>query len=204
MHRPADLRPGAAGPGPSALPTPLPSEPAAPGRPTPAAGPGLGLDELEALSLRNNPTIAQAVERFEQARGRAVQAGAYPNPLVIWSASSLGSDGTAGTQDGFFQQPIVTGGKLRVNRARYEVDVEIARWSYQMQVIRVRNGVRHRRLQILAAQQLLDLRSTLTRLADEVVEATRAKDETGHASEPDLLMAEQQSGDRLCPALRAG
>ena len=56
-----------------------------------------------------------------------MQAGAYPNPLMIWSAGSLGDQGTAGTQQGFFQQPIVTGGKLRVNRARYEVDVEIAR-----------------------------------------------------------------------------
>jgi len=148
---------------------------------------------LERIALRHNPTIGQAIERFGQARGRAMQAGAYPNPLVIWSANSLGNEGTAGTQQGLFQQPIVTGGKLRVNRSRYEVDVEIARWNYLMQRMRVSNGVRLRHLQILAQQQLLDLRSSLTRLSEEVVRATRAKFESDHASEPDLLMAENEA-----------
>ena len=189
---------GHAGSDPTALSTPLPPQASTTSHPAdrvPSAGPssGLGPSELERIALRHNPTIGQAIERFEQARGRAMQAGAYPNPLVIWSANSLGNEGTAGTQQGLFQQPIVTGGKLRVNRSRYEVDVEIARWNYLMQRMRVSNGVRLRHLQILAQQQLLDLRSSLTRLSEEVVRATRAKFESDHASEPDLLMAENEA-----------
>ena len=70
---------------------------------------------------------------------------------------SLGSSGSAGTQEGFFQQPIITAGKIRVNQARYKIDVEIARWNVFQQQIRVSNGVRLRYWQILAQQQLLDL-----------------------------------------------
>ncbi|MFO0893257.1 MAG: TolC family protein [Isosphaeraceae bacterium] len=153
----------------------------------------LGLQELEQTAFSNNPTIAQAIDRFEQNRGRAMQAGAYPNPLIIWSAPSLGDQGTAGQQQGYFQQPIVTGGKLRLNRARYEVDVESSRWLVHQERMLVRNGVRMRYLQILAQQQMLGLRADLARLAAGVVRTTRKKVESGHASEPDLLTAENEA-----------
>jgi cobalt-zinc-cadmium efflux system outer membrane protein len=156
-------------------------------------GPRLGLQELERLALSRNPTVAQAMDRVEQARGRALQAGVYPNPLFIWSGSSLGDKGTVGQQRGYFQQPIVTGGKLRVSRARYEVDVESSRWQLFQEQLLVRNGVKMRRLQILAQQDLLSLLEDLARVAEGVVQTTREKVESGHASEPDLLMAENEA-----------
>ena len=158
---------------------------------TPARG--IGLAELEQVALRNNPTVAQAAERVEQARGRAVQAGLYPNPFLVYDQSGIGADGTVGTVGGFVQQPIVTGGKLRVNRARYEVDIAIARWRLEEQRLRVLNGVRLRYVQLLGLQDLLRLRSALQRIADDAVRVTREKVDSGHASEPDLLMAENQA-----------
>ena len=179
---------------PTALPTALP--PASAPAPTPAPRPsGLGLADLERIAFDNNPTLAQSIKRFEQSRGRAMQAGAYPNPLLAWTGSSLGDQGTAGTQEGFFQQPIVTGGKIRVNRSRYEVDVEMARLSIFEQQMLIRNGVRLRYLQILALQSLLDLQTGLVRTARGVVETTRRKVDSGHASDPDLLMAENEAAE---------
>ncbi len=180
---------GQTGSDPAALPTQV-ARPVAVGNP---AREEVGLAAMEQVAWRNNPSIAQAVARFEQARGRAIQAGAYPNPLAIWTGSSLGNQGTAGTQEGFFQQPIITAGKIRVNQSRYEVDVEIARWEVWQQQLRVRNGVRLRYLEILAQQQMRELRSALLRLANDVVRTTRAKVESGHASEADLLMAENEA-----------
>jgi cobalt-zinc-cadmium efflux system outer membrane protein len=178
--------------GPTALPIPLPEQAATAAAP-PGPGSSLTLEELEQIALGNNPMVAQAVDRFEQARGRALQAGAYPNPLIIWSAPNLGAQGTAGQQQGFFQQPIVTGGKLRVNRARYEVDVESNRWLVYQEQLRVRNGVRMRHLQLVAQQEILTLRKELARAADEVARATREKFESGHAIEPDFLTAENEA-----------
>lgn len=190
----------AADDGPTTLPLPIPGTNSAalvtnPGNEAPpiAVDRPLRLDELEQIALSANPTVAQAVDRFEQNRGRAMQAGAYPNPLIIWSASSLGDEGTAGQQQGYIQQPVILGGKLRVNQARYVVDVETSRWAVHQQRMVVSNGVRMRYLQTLAAQRLLRLQSDLLRSAEVVVQTTGAKVETGHASEPDLLMAQNQA-----------
>ncbi len=42
----------------------------------------MNLADLEQLALEHNPTLAQAAAQVEAARGRAVQAGLYPNPTV--------------------------------------------------------------------------------------------------------------------------
>lgn len=151
------------------------------------------VSDLEQLALRHNPTLVQAAERIGQAQGNVDQAGRYPNPIAVWNSQSLGADGTMGLQGGFIQQPIVTGGKLRINRSRYEVDVEIARWALVEQQYRLVNGVRLRGWQLLAQQRLLEARADLVRMAEEVVELTRAKVESGHASEADLLLAENDA-----------
>jgi outer membrane protein TolC len=101
--------------------------------------------------------------------------------------------GTAGTQQGLSRQPIVTGGKPRASRSRHEVDVVIAHRDCHRQQLRVINGVRLRFLPIMARQQMLELRSASTRLSDEVVRAVREEVATGHASEPDILMAENDA-----------
>jgi cobalt-zinc-cadmium efflux system outer membrane protein len=180
--------------GPAGLP-PLPDSPSmAVASPGPAApGPALGLADLERLALQNNPTIAQAAERIEQSRGNADQAGRYPNPFFAWDSQSIGAGGTIGTQGGFVQQQIVTGGKIRIDRQRAEVDIELARLALAEQRIRVINGVRLRFWQILAEQGLLALRQELVGMADDVVRLVREKVETGHASEADLLLAENHA-----------
>lgn len=156
------------------------------------------------MALGRNPTVAQAVDRFEQARGRAMQAGAYPNPLIIWSAPNLGSQGTAGQQQGFIQQPIVTGGKLRVNRARFEMEVESSRWLVHQKRLQVCNGVRLRYLQLLAQQEILALRGGLARLAEDVARTTSEKVDSGHAELPDLLTAENEAAEARIEAEQLG
>ena len=42
----------------------------------------LTLTGLEAIALRNHPTLAAAAARMDMARGRQVQAGLYPNPVL--------------------------------------------------------------------------------------------------------------------------
>jgi len=178
--------PGDPPPVPSAAPIPAASAPVESRAEVDAA-------VLERIALGSNPTIAQAAERIEEARGRAIQAGAYPNPLIIWGANDLGSEGTVGTQRGLFQQPIITGGKLRANRARYEVDVEVARCSLARQRLLVSNGVRLRALRIVGLQRMLDLRGGLAKVADDVVRTTREKVDSGHADEADLLTAQTEA-----------
>src|SRR5262249_11209073 len=79
----------------------LPAAPSPPGPPpTPAPAPAareLRLEELTALALERNPRLARAGFAVEAARGRAVQAGLYPNPTLQVTGDELGDrTGTGG------------------------------------------------------------------------------------------------------------
>src|SRR6266404_909425 len=56
--------------------------------PAPAA---ISLADLEQLALQHNPTLAQAALQVEAARGKALQAGLYPNPTVGYTGELIGA-----------------------------------------------------------------------------------------------------------------
>ncbi len=151
------------------LPTPLPAAslqlvPGPEVATVPPPGAALGWADLAAQALANNPTIRQAEAQLGEARGRAVQAGLYPNPrFVPWDPHNLGDRSTVGKFNVFVQQPIVTGGKLRIERQRAEVAVQQAEWILQAQQRRVLNGLRLRYDRVLARQRLLALNVNVAR-----------------------------------------
>ncbi len=53
-------------------------------------GSSVGLPQLIGLTLERNPRLAQVGWAIETARGRAVQAGLYPNPTVNVTGNELG------------------------------------------------------------------------------------------------------------------
>jgi cobalt-zinc-cadmium efflux system outer membrane protein len=62
----------------------------------------------------------QAGAQVQISRGKAIQAGLSPNPLDGYAAEQIGAAGTAGEFHGiFFEQQIVTGGKLQLSRAKF-------------------------------------------------------------------------------------
>jgi cobalt-zinc-cadmium efflux system outer membrane protein len=170
-----------------------------PGEPLPRparageAGAPLGLVDLEQMALHGNPTLAQAAANVDEARGRAVQAGLYPNPTVGWNAEQLGLRGKAapGEQNGLFiDQTIVTAGKLRLSQARFAQEITQAEAQAQAQQYRVVNGVRVRFYQLLAMQRLLDVRAELLKVAEDAVTTTEQLVNVGAANKADLLQAE--------------
>ena len=61
----------------------------------------LSLIDLEQIAVRSNPTLRQAQARVNAARGRWVQGGLRPNPVIGFSGSEIGNEGAAG-QHGMF------------------------------------------------------------------------------------------------------
>jgi cobalt-zinc-cadmium efflux system outer membrane protein len=90
---------------------------------------------------------------------------------------------------GFVQQEIVTGGKLRLSRAKFAEEANAARWQAEAQRLRVLNGVRIRFFEVVAAQRLISIHRDLVRLNDDAVRTTEALINVGQANEPDLLQA---------------
>jgi len=153
----------------------------------------LDLTSLEQLALQNNPTLVQAGAQITVSRGKALQAGLYPNPILGYQAELIGVNGTPGEfQGGFVQQTIVTAGKLRLSRAKYSQEAREAAILALGQQLRVVNGVRTQFYELLAAKRMIVLRRDLVNNADENLRTTREMFNTGLANEAQVLLAENE------------
>ena len=161
---------------------------------TAPAGP-LTIADLEQLALAHNPTLAQAAAYIEAARGKAVQAGLPFNPTVGMEAEQIGADRTAGEIRWFtLQQQIVTGGKLRLSRLKYQQEVGLAEIQACAQRLRVVNGLAIAYFDVLAAQRSVENERRLRDNADEAVKTTQQLVNVGQGNEQDLLQAEVEAG----------
>lgn len=152
----------------------------------------LTLADLEQLALQWNPALQQSAWVVEKARGIQKQVGLYPNPQISYSGQEIGTDGTAGQQGGQLSQTIVTGDKLKLNRAVAAQDVQQLSWEYEAQRYRVLNAVRLSFFAVLGAQRRLEIARELERVAQSGVETAESLFEAKEAARPDVLQAEIQ------------
>jgi len=158
--------------------------------PAVSANSALTLRDAETLAMQYNPSLVVAASRVEAARGRWVQAGLYPNPVVGYHATEIGNQGTAGQQGAFVNQRFITGGKRKLDRAVAVREVEQARFEFEAQRTRVLSDVRVRFYETLAAQRRVELTKDLARIGDESVSASERLLEARRVSENALLQAE--------------
>jgi cobalt-zinc-cadmium efflux system outer membrane protein len=147
---------------------------------------------LDQMALQRNPTLAQAAANVEDARGRAVQSGLYPNPTVGYVGDQIGLRGKAapGEMQGVFvDQTIVTGGKLELNRARFQQEVTQMELEALAQRYRVVNGIRARFYQLLAMRRQVAIREEFVKTAEDIVTTAEELVNVGQANKPDLLQA---------------
>jgi cobalt-zinc-cadmium efflux system outer membrane protein len=154
----------------------------------------LTLADLEQMALQRNPTLAQAAAHIEMSRGKALQAGLYPNPTVGYTGEQIGVSGTAGERQGaFIEQEIVTAGKLRLSRAKYDQEAYQAELQRQAQEYRVLNGIKIGFYQVLATQRLIEVRRTLAENAAKALKTTEELVNVGQANQPDLLQSQVEA-----------
>ena len=152
------------------------------------------LDELQQMALQNNPTFAQSAANVQAAEGRKLQSGLYPNPTVGYQGEQIRGGSFHGGEQGFFvQQEIVLSGKLGLNREIFDQELKQTETEAEEQRIRVVTNVRRSYIQALAAQQMLELRQNLSKLADNAVETSHQLANVGQADAPDVLEAEVEA-----------
>jgi cobalt-zinc-cadmium efflux system outer membrane protein len=152
------------------------------------------LEQLQQMALQNNPTFAQSVANIQAAEGRKKQSGLYPNPTVGYQGEQLRGGSFHGGEQGFFvQQDIVLGGKLGLNRKIFDQELKQAETEAEEQKLRVVTNVRMSYIQALAAQQTLELRHNLSKLADDAVETSHQLANVGQADSPDVLESEVEA-----------
>jgi outer membrane protein, heavy metal efflux system len=152
------------------------------------------LEELQQMALQNNPTFAQSAANIQAAEGRKKQSGSYPNPTVGYQGEQIRGGSFHGGEQGFFvQQDIVLGGKLGLNRKIFDQELKQAQTEAEEQKLRVVTNVRMSYTQALAAQQTLNLRHDLSKLANDAVETSHQLANVGQADAPDVLESEVEA-----------
>jgi cobalt-zinc-cadmium efflux system outer membrane protein len=157
--------------------------------------PAITLSELEQLALQNNPTATAAAAGIEAARGRARQAGAWPNPVIGYAADEIkGGDLDVRGQHGFFvEQTIPLGGKLRLSRDVFEKTIEQAEAARDLQRLRILSSVRQAFYSVLLTERRIEVQERLAGLASEAVGVTAQLFNVGAADRPDYLEIEIES-----------
>ena len=146
--------------------------------------------DLEGMAFQNNPTLAAAAARMNVARGKQVQAGLFPNPVIGYHGVEMGLRGTSGQQGAFVSQRFITGGKLSLDQAIAGKEIDEAHFRFHAQEQRVLSDLRVRFYDALVAQRRVALTTELAGIGNELVIATKKLVEGRQGTENDLLQAE--------------
>lgn len=156
--------------------------------------PGLTLEALEQMAIKNNPTLAQAEAAIQAAEGHRRQAGLWPNPTVGYEGEGLAFNSLIypyrNGQYFFVEQSILTGGKLGKSKNIAAQEKVQSQANAEAQALRVLNSVRMLFYQAAGAQHLVELRQQLANLTREAVDISEELFNTGAADRPDVLAAE--------------
>jgi len=158
--------------------------------PLPDGSSGLTLAELEDMALAANPSVLRAAAWVGAARGNWVQVGLPPNPTIGYEGQQLGSGGLAEQHGILFSQEIVRGGKLRLNRAVAEQELERAQQELAVQQQRVLTDVRIAFYQTLLAQRQIDLTESLVRISRDGAAAVDELFRAQEATRAEVLQAQ--------------
>ncbi len=152
------------------------------------------LEQAQKMASEANPTLRQADAEIRAAKARQQQAGLYPNPVVGYTGDEIRGGSVGGGKQGFFvQQTIVTGGKLASSREVFGKEARLAELEAQEQHLRVESAVKMAFLRVLAAQELLDARRDVAKIAQDAAETQGRLMNTGQADETEVFEAEVEA-----------
>src|SRR5690606_25480726 len=107
----------------------------------------------------------------DKSRGQARQAGLYPNPIVGYEGDTIGTADTAGYNGVFFNQEIVTAGKLSLAQNTALMEMRAAEQNLRKSRITLASGVRRGYFGVLVAQERLKFARAIAHLSNEAYQA---------------------------------
>jgi cobalt-zinc-cadmium efflux system outer membrane protein len=149
----------------------FPELPPLPVEPKPQPGPGgkpYTLAELQRLAAANSPTLRQAASDVEAARGNLVQARTYPNPITGYIQDTSATNNTSGTEAGFVDQPIITGGKMKLGAAATQKSLDNAVLALKRARVDLATSVRSAYFTLLVDVETLAVTRALAQFSDEI------------------------------------
>ena len=149
------------------------------------------LEELLDYAMKNSPEIVQATADVADAHGRWVQVGLYPNPTVGFQGDQMLDQGFAGQLGGYFNQSIVTAGKLKIARSVVHFDFLNARAHLRKAEVELARRVRANYYAALVAAENVRVGRLIVAFTDEVYrrQVAMVKNGSSAAFEASALLA---------------
>ena len=166
------------------------ASPGSPGQPaSPFSEPRgkLTLRDALAASLQKSPRLESFAWQVRADEARALQAGLLPNPALVVESENFAGSGGFGGYDAAettvsLGQLVQLGGKRKKRERIALLERELSGWDYEGARLDVLTRTTRRFLALLAAQERSELANRLVRLAEQSLEATRARVRAGAAS----------------------
>ena len=143
------------------------------------------LEEFVAFAEQNHPRLQGARAAIEAARGKAVQARLYPNPML--AGSSPQAAGSDSQWNGYVTQDIVTAGKLRLSQQAALREVQRAEYDLIRARFDVLTGVRDSFYSLLVAQRRMEIFKLLVDITTRSYEIGQKLAEAGEGTKADVL-----------------
>ncbi|MEI6257923.1 MAG: TolC family protein [Planctomycetota bacterium] len=143
------------------------------------------LEEFVRLSLESHPKLRAAQAAVEAARGKAVQARLYPNPVV--AGFSPQAAGPESQWSGTVAQDLVTAGKLRLSQQGALREVQRVEYDLIRTRFDVISEVRQSFYSLLVSQRRMEIYQLLMDIAKRSYEIGRQLAEAGEGTKADVL-----------------
>lgn len=167
---------------PPALTLAVPATPAPPTR----------VDDFVRLALERNPRLGRAAFAIDAARGRYVQAGLYPNPVLSITGDELGDrQGPGGIWTApQVNQELVTGRKLTLSQAVAAREVDRAALDLLSERYALVGAVRSGFYEVYTLQRRAEILAELVKLAGQSVELGQKQLELKQVARLDVIQLE--------------
>ncbi len=143
------------------------------------------LDDFVSLMQQNHPRLRNARAAIEAARGKAVQARLYPNPVVAGFSPQIAGDQSQWS--GTVAQDLVTAGKLRLSQQAALREVQMAEYELIRTRYDVLTEVRQSFYALLVSQRRVEIYQLLMDIAKRSFEIGRQLAEAGEGTKADVL-----------------
>jgi cobalt-zinc-cadmium efflux system outer membrane protein len=143
------------------------------------------LAEFVLLAERSHPQLVAARAAIEAARGQAVQARLYPNPVLGGASPPIA--GPESQWNGFVTQDLVTAGKLRLSQQAALRKVQQAEYDLIRARFDVLRDVRQTYYALLVSQRRVEIYQLLFDIAKRSYDIGMALAEAGEGTKADVL-----------------
>jgi cobalt-zinc-cadmium efflux system outer membrane protein len=143
------------------------------------------LPEFIAYAERSHPRLQGARAAIEAARGKAVQARLYPNPMLAGSSPQIA--GANSQWNGYATQDIVTAGKLRLAQQAALRDVQRTEYDYIRARFEVLTSVRDAFYRLLVSQRRMAIFKLLVDITTRSYEIGKQLADAGEGTKADVL-----------------